>query len=82
MQTIPLSSFESNTEHYTTLAVNSDMAIKITTEKGNAVLIGEKYYSSLLETLYLTHDPKVYADILTGASFPAKDCTPEENITW
>lgn len=47
-------------------AVESNEIIKICTNKGNAIIISEKDYNALLETLALQSDSKVIKKIKDG----------------
>ena len=53
MTIINETNFKTNMSAYLDQAVELGDAINITTSKGNAVILGEKEYNSLVETLYL-----------------------------
>lgn len=46
--------------------IKYDEPITITTKSGNAVLISEKEYNNLMETLYLTSNKKLVEEIKKG----------------
>lgn len=56
--------------------------VNINTKNGNAVVISEDDYNGLLETLYLSNDPKVKNEIITGKNTPLEDCVDESEIDW
>ncbi len=53
-----------------------DESFKITTSKGNAVLIREEGYHSLLETLYLLSQPGLLERIKEGEKELISEMTP------
>ena len=48
--------------------------VNISTKSGNAVLISEEEYNSLLETLYLSSVPGMKEKLLDGAKKPLEEC--------
>lgn len=52
-----------------------DKPVRITTQKGNAVLIREGEYRSLLETLYLMSEPGLVEKIKEGEKENVSDMT-------
>ncbi len=53
--------------------------VNISTKSGNAVLISEDEYNSLMETLYLSSVPEMKEKLLKGAETPLEEC---ENFEW
>ena len=47
--------------------------VKISTKYGNAVVLSEEEYNSLLETLYLSANKKTKKEILDGLNEPLSD---------
>ena len=45
------------------VAISTDERYIVTTKKGNAVIISEEAYNSLMETIYLLSDPTILDDI-------------------
>ena len=64
------------------MAVSGIDAVNIVTKKGNAVMISEQDYNNYLETMYLSSEPQVKADILEGKNAKLEDCVSEEDIDW
>lgn len=56
--------------------------VNISTKDGNAVIISEEDYNSLIETLYLSSVPEVKAQIVEGLKTPIEDCLPESEVEW
>ena len=48
--------------------------VNINTKNGNAVLISESEYNSLMETLYLTSIPGIKEKLSEGAAVPVEEC--------
>ena len=53
--------------------------VNINTKNGNAVLISESEYNSLMETLYLTSIPGMKEKLIDGAAVPIEEC---DNFEW
>ena len=56
--------------------------VNISTKDGNAVVISEEDYNSLMETLYLSSMPEVKKAIIEGLSTSVSDCISESEIQW
>lgn len=56
--------------------------VNISTKDGNAVIISEEDYNSLIETLYLSSVPEVKVQIVEGLKTPIEDCLPESEVEW
>lgn len=53
--------------------------VNISTKSGNAVLISEDEYNSLMETLYLTSIPGMKEKLEEGMNTPIEEC---EEFEW
>lgn len=53
--------------------------VNISTKSGNAVLISEDEYNSLVETLYLTSIPGMKEKLQEGINTPIEEC---EEFEW
>lgn len=53
--------------------------VNISTKSGNAVLISEDEYNSLMETLYLTSVPGMKKKLEEGMNTPVEEC---EEFEW
>lgn len=56
--------------------------IHISTKNGNAVVLSEEEYNSLIETLYIESIPKLKEKILEGGETPLDDCLKEDEVGW
>lgn len=65
-------------------SVNADCKpITITNNKGeNAVLLSEKDWNAIQETLYLMSIPEISESIIDGAKTSIDECIPEEQVEW
>jgi len=64
------------------MAIEDSEVINISTKNGNAVIISESDYNSLLETLYLSTDPAYKQTLLEGKDTPLSECVSEDNVEW
>ena len=56
--------------------------INITTKSGNAVVLSEEDYNSMVETLYLMSVPGMKEKITEGMKTPLSECVPESKVEW
>lgn len=56
--------------------------INISTKNGNAVVLSEEDYNSLMETIYLSSIPKLKEKLIKGKNEPLKNCVAEEKVEW
>ena len=56
--------------------------VNVSTKDGNAVIISESDYNSLLETLYLSSNPEMKSKIVEGLNTPIDQCIPEDQVQW
>ena len=56
--------------------------VNISTKDGNAVVISEDDYNSLVESLYLSSIPQVRKEIVDGLNTPLSECLPESEVSW
>lgn len=66
--------FSQNLSDYLNQAVLYQDAINVNTKNGNAVLISEAEYRSLMETLYLLGVPGMKERLLEGLEIPVEEC--------
>ena len=57
-------------------AVTYGEVVNVTTRSGNAVILSEQDYNSLLETLHLTSIPGMAENLKAAAAGPLEDCVP------
>ena len=56
--------------------------LTVTTKVGNAVILSEEDYRSLMETLYLISIPEVKMALDEGKEAPLSECIPEDEVEW
>ena len=56
--------------------------VNVSTKDGNAVVISEDDYNSLVESLYLSSIPQVRKEIVDGLNTPLSECLPESEVSW
>lgn len=54
--------------------------LTVNTDIGNAIVLSEDDYRSLIETLYLTSIPGMEEKLLNGKATPLSDCIPENEV--
>ena len=54
----------------------------IVSKKGNAVLISERDWNAIQETIYLNSIPGMVESIKEGMDTAIEDCVPEEDVEW
>lgn len=62
--------------------VKHNEPINISTKHGNAIVLSEKDYNSLMETLYISSIPELKEDIIKGLQEPIEECIGEEEVKW
>lgn len=66
----------------------SDSVIKdgtiynVSAKAGNFILISKEDYDSLIETLYLSSNPKIKQSLIEGKNAKREDMIPEEDVVW
>ena len=74
--------FRKNIFEYLNQAVEYNVVINVTTKNGNAVVLSEADYNSLLETVYLMSHPATRDTILEGMQESLEDCVPLDEVDW
>lgn len=72
----------SNLYNLLEMAIDDSEVINISTKNGNAVIISEADYNSLLETLYLSSDPAYKQTLIDGKNTPLSECISEDSAEW
>lgn len=77
-----ITNFRQNIFEYMNQAIEYNDIINVNTKNGNAVILSESDYNSLLETLYLSSQTRVKEEILEGKNTPLSDCIPADEVEW
>ncbi len=56
--------------------------LNISTKNGNAIVMSEEDYNALLETIYISSNPKLKEEIKKGLKEPLENCVAEEEVEW
>lgn len=56
--------------------------VNISTKDGNAILLSEKDYRGLMETLYLINQPGMKDKLIDGKNTPIVGCVNEDSVEW
>jgi len=63
-------------------AIRYNEPINIVTKSGNAVIVSEDEYNSLLETVNLLSIPGMKEKLLNGKATPVDECMTEDEVQW
>ena len=63
-------------------AIEFNEPINVSTKKGNAVVLSEEDYNSLIETVYISSIPGLKEDIIYGMNEDLTDCISEDEVDW
>ncbi len=74
-----ITNFRKNIFEILDRTVKYNEPVNISTKNGNAVLISEEDYNSLMETLYLTSVPGMKEKLIDGINTPIEEC---EDFEW
>lgn len=77
-----ITNLRKNLFEYIDQAVNYNDVINVNTKNGNAVIISENDYNSLMETLYLSSVPGLADKIKDGLNTSISECVPEDKMEW
>lgn len=82
MNNMNITSFRKNIFSVFEQAIKFNQPVNISTKDGNAVVISEADYRSLIETLYVSSVPGLKEQFLAGMKEPLSDSQPEDEVTW
>ncbi len=77
-----ITNFRKNVFDYINQAIEYNDVINVNTKNGNAVIMSEEEYNGIMETLYLSSDPRVKDEILKGKDTPLSECLPASEVEW
>lgn len=77
-----VTNFRKNIYELLKQTIKYNETINISTKDGNAVLISEEDYNSLIETLYIESIPGLKQDVLEGLNASADEFVSEEEVEW
>ena len=74
MHYLDISTATAKFDKLVTSCIKTNNIFNIATKNGNVVLINEKNYKSLIESLYLAKIPGMYKSITKGVNTPLEKC--------
>lgn len=80
MKNINITSFRKDIYKLLENTIKYNEPINISTKNGNAVVLSEEDYNSLMETLYIESIPGLKEEILEAAKEPFDESIPEEEV--
>ena len=80
MTNVNITYFRKNIYSILEQTIKYNKAVNVSTKDGNAILISEDDYRSLMETLYIESVPGLKEDIINGMKEPYEECIPEEEV--
>ena len=82
MTNINITSFRKDIYQMLENTIKYNEPINISTKNGNAIVLSEEDYNSLIETVYITSVPELKDKILKGAKESIEECVDEEEVEW
>lgn len=77
-----ITNFRKNIYELLEQTIKYNEPINISTKNGNAVVLSEEDYRSLMETLYIESIPRLKEEILERANAPEEDFVDEDEVDW
>ena len=82
MTNINITNFRKDIYELLEQTIKYNEPLNISTKNGNAIVISEEDYNNLMETLYITSNPKLKEDIMKGLKEPLEECIDEKEVEW
>ena len=80
MKNINITNFRKDIYNLLENTIKYNEPISVSTKNGNAVILSEEDYNSLMETLYIESIPGLKEEILEAAKEPFDESIPEEEV--
>lgn len=77
-----ITSFRKNVFGLLEQTIKYNEPVNVSTKDGNAVIISEEDYNSLMETLNLISIPGMKEKIMEGLRTPMEECLNENEVDW
>jgi len=82
MTNVNITNFRKNIYSLVEQTIKYNEPINVSTKDGNAILISEEDYRSLMETLYIESIPGLKEDIINGMNEPIEEFIDESKVNW
>ena len=80
MNYINITNFRKDVYELLEQTIKYNEPLNVSTKHGNAVIISEEDYNSLIETLYISSIPGLKEDIVEGLKEDIDDCVAEDEV--
>ena len=82
MTNVNITNFRKNIYEMRETTIEYNEPLNITTKKGNAVVLSEEDYNSLIETLYISSIPNMKEEIIKRANDESNEFVNEDEVEW
>ncbi len=82
MYNVNITNARNNLYNLVDMAIKDSEPVNIVTKNGNAVIISEADYNSLIETLYLSSNPEYKKSLVDGLNAPIEEFSDESELNW
>lgn len=82
MTNINITSFRKDIYKLLENTIKYNEPINVSTKNGNAIVLSEEDYNSLVETLYIESVPKLKKEILERKNDDEKEFLEEDEVEW
>lgn len=80
MTNVNITNFRKDIYELLEAAIKYNEPITVSTKNGNAIVLSEADYNSLLETLYIESIPGLKEEILEASKEDFENCTPADEV--
>ncbi len=77
-----VTSFRKNIYEILEQTIKYNEPVNISTKNGNAIVLSEEDYNSLMETVYLLSIPGMEEKLIKGKNTPSEECLTEDEVEW
>lgn len=82
MTNINITNFRKNIYEMLETTIEYNEPINITTKKGNAVVLSEEDYNSLMETVYIMSVPGLKDELVKRSNDSEEEFVNEDEVEW
>lgn len=82
MTNINITNFRKDIYHLLENTIKYNEPIHISTKNGNAVILSEEDYNSIMETLYIMSIPQLKEEIIQRSNDNDKEYVDESEVKW
>ena len=77
-----ITNFRKNIYEMLETTIKYNEPINVSTKNGNAVVLSEEDYNSIMETLYIESVPGLKEEIIRRANAPDDEFVDEDEVNW